>query len=766
MVRLFVANGALALLSLLLALLTHLPVFRWLTILLCLSIIGLFAYLHRGLLPNEGRFALPGLQAQVEIHIDDQGVPHVYARSLADLYRAQGFITARDRLFAMELTRRAAAGRLSEVLGRRMLPADRLMRTLAFRRRAEADLPTLDHATREALEAYAEGVNACLRNLTLPVEFSLLKFRPEPWTAADCLAVARYAACAYGADWPAAMVRARLLQAVGAEAAAELAWPAGARTDLWPAGDPPPAALDDLLKDALSSLQEAWELLSWIPAGSSGTAWAITGAKTESGQPLLAADLLQPPTATARWYQIHLVGPEGLDVAGASLPGVPGVFCGRNRALAWGLASRPSQPESLLFEPCPAEAGEVVQETIPVRGSLKPETHEVLITPRGPAIARTEGGALILRWEALQFAGALTSILALNRAQSVAECQQALQHYQGPAVSILVACRDGTTARIRAGKGAAGEVVTDPPEGYLLPEAEEYTAEAYRAQRIAERFHGAPAVTAEKLRDFLKDDVNLRARTLLKPLLAAVQQGLQAGTHPEDLSDLERRALLMLSGWEGSEEPDAPQPALWHQWFQFLTEEIFRPRMGRALYDQFTDFGQADVQTDRLIRAAAAGQPSRWLEPEGEQSLSRIALRSFRRAVALLAAKQGPRPDRWRWGREHPVAFPHPLASQSRIARLLLGLGPHPAGGSNLTMSGRGYDAFTPFRVSLAPTWRQVVDLADPDGFWLSIVPGQSNHPLSTHFSDQLVPWLKGEYQPALFRHGIIRQLSSLTLLP
>jgi len=766
MVRLFAIAAALMVASLLTALVADLLWLRWLTLALAVGIIGFFAFLRRGHSPNQGRLPLPGLQSQVEVHIDDQGIPHIYARTMGDLFRAQGFITARDRLFAMELTRRAAAGRLAELLGEPLLPADRLMRTLGLRRHAEDEVASLDPISREALEAYAAGVNGYINSVGLPTEFTVLRLRPDPWTPADCLAVARYVACAHTASWPAALLRAELEQALEPEKVAELYWPPETAANLMDDAEASPEEIEELLQSALTALQEAGRFLPWTPARSGGTAWAVSGARTTSGKPLLAADLMQPPTASTRWYHIHLVGPEGLDVTGASVPGMPGVLFGRNRALAWGLAGQVRQPNCLrLHHRRSATDDELIQEHIRVRGREESVVHEVLLTRSGPAIARSDSIALTLDWSALSFDGAVDTMLAINRAQSWPEFQTALERYQGPPGVLMVACRDGTTARIRVGADAPA-VVENPEDGYFLPEAEEFSPSGYRAQRAAERFHGATEMTAEKLRLFQADTVNLRARTLLKPLLTAVQTGLRTGAHPESLNDVEKRALLMLSGWNGAEEADGPQAALWHLWFQFLTEEIFRPQMGRALFDRFTAFGRPDEQTDRLIRAVTAGETSQWFTPEGEGSLPRTCLRAYRRAVALLAAKQGSRPDRWRWGREHQVNFPHPLSPQAKFARFFLGHGPYPVGGSGLTVNARGYDPNSPFQVTLAATWRQVVDLSDPEGLWIALAPGQSDHPLSANFGDLVGPWLKGEFQQAHYRHGAIRQMHSLTLLP
>ncbi|HLN60472.1 MAG TPA: penicillin acylase family protein, partial [Symbiobacteriaceae bacterium] len=169
---------------------------------------------------------------------------------------------------------------------------------------------------------------------------------------------------------------------------------------------------------------------------------------------------------------------------------------------------------------------------------------------------------------------------------------------------------------------------------------------------------------------------------------------------------------------------------------------------------------------DRVIRQVAEGGGSLWLDREGEDGLSRVILRSFRRAVALQAAKHGARPERWRWGKERAVWFEHPLTMGGRLLRPFLNLGPYPVGGSASIVHSTGYGQMNPFQVSVAAPWRFVVDFAAPEEAQEICAPGQSGHPLSPHHQDQLPAWLKGEYLTQVYRHRTIKDLHHQVLEP
>jgi penicillin G amidase len=802
--RLFVLFWLPVLVAFGLGLVTGFKLFHLLTVLLVVTNVGLYLYFRRSLPHRRGSVRLPGLHEQVEVFFDDHGVPHIYANNTHDLYMAQGYVTAQDRLWSMDFHRRLASGRLAELFGTRSLSMDKHFRTVGLRRAAVSSFATCSPATQEVLRAYAAGVNAHIAERRLSPEFTVLGCRPEPWTPQDTLLIGKFAAYALGGNWDRELFRAQLVQALGADKAAELFWLPPDDSVLHTLEQTPLPPVDDLLDIAAATSYES----------SGGNAWAVSGSKTRSGAPLLANDPHLAVGNPGPWYETHLVGTDGLDVAGVTFPGVPGVILGQNREIAWGMSNlnidtedvfiervNPAAPDEFLYEGQWEKASRL-EERIRVRWVAQPVVHEVLVTRHGPVIAAEGPTAFSLQWTALEPSVEVETFLAINRARNWGEFRQALSTYASPVQHFVFAGRDGTVAWRPAGKipvrprgdgqapvpGWTADYAwtstvdfadlpesVNPPEGFVTPKNYAFsdgchsTADSlppYRAQWIAERLQAGSGWTVAGLQQLQNDCVNNHARALLQLLLNSVQEGLRQGPHPETLNDIEKRALLMLSGWNCCEGADAPEPALWHHWYLFLLEGIFRPQMGLALYDRFVASGMPTQVTDRLLRQVAEGGDSLWLSREGEGSLGRVALRSFKRAVGLVAAKQGKRMENWRWGKERTIAFEHPLARTARLFKPFLSLGPFGIGGSAITVDNQGFSQLNPFRATVAATWRQTVDLGDRDESQSINAPGQTGHPLSPHYADQLAAWLKGESHPQLLRHKQIQTLPPLLLRP
>ncbi|MDP9371824.1 MAG: penicillin acylase family protein, partial [Chloroflexota bacterium] len=426
------------------------------------------ASLRRPLPRLAGELTLPGLAAPVEVIRDRWGVPHLYARGNADLFMAQGFVHAQERLWQMELQRRTGRGQLAEIFGPVALESDRFLRTLGFGRIAEREADALAGETREAVEAYVRGVNAFIAagGSRLPVEFTILRFRPRPWEPADVLAWGKIMALNLSGNWTTEVLRARIVAAVGVERAAELdpAYP-----DDHPLTIPGGVRYrPDLGADALDAEEATRPFAGGGDIGPQGSnAWVVGGARAAGGRPLLANDphlALQMPSL---WYENHLTGGD-YEVAGTSIPGSPGVVIGHNARVAWGVTNGMNDVQDLYierFDPADPtgtryefrgawERAEVVREEIAVRGRPA-ETLEVRVTRHGPVISplipptgadgdgATRDQALALRWTALEPGRLLQSVLAIDRARDWASFRAALADWTVPPQNFVYADVDG-----------------------------------------------------------------------------------------------------------------------------------------------------------------------------------------------------------------------------------------------------------------------------------------------------------------------------------
>lgn len=807
MLRLFGYAGLLLLLNLLLALVTGSLFFRLITFIIGVGVIGLYWFLRRSLPPLSGNLSIEGLREPAEVYRDERGVAHIYARNLHDLSLAQGYVTAQDRIWQMEICRRAAAGRLSEVLGEQFLSRDRHLRTVGLFRVAEASLALYSGPALAQLEAYTAGVNAFLTKSHLPPEFTLLKAIPEPWRVVDTLAVAKLLAYELSNNWADELFRAQLVQAVGSEKAAALF-----------SLDPDAASFEALQERVLPYLDDLFHLaVTSLETVSGSNGWVVGGTHTRSGQPMLGSDLHAAPRVPAAWHQAHLIGPDRLDVTGLAFPGMPGIVFGHTRDFAWSLSGLSADTQDLVLERINPEAPDQfayqegwepathLTEEIRVRGHQEPVLHEVLVTRHGPVLAHDGTTAIALRSVVLQPSAEIECLLQMNRARTFADFREAARRFKAPAQAVLFAGRDGTIARTVVGAipirrrgdgqlpvpGWTGDhewtsfIPSDelpeeinPPEGFLVAANQDLTPPGYpytlcspwapecRGQRLTDRLRASIGWTRERGEQLQADTVNLQARSLIQLLLPILHEGLRQGPQPEGLNELEKRALLLISGWDHDERANAAGALLWQQWYLFLLEGIFRPQMGLRLFDQFLATRSVLPVVDRLLARVAEGQGSPWLSSDGEQGLPRITLRAFRRAVALLAAKHGRRPEHWTWGKEHRVRFVHPLSRRFRHLAHFLDLGPYPASGSHSTTYHNSYNLLDPFSVAFSAPYRRVVDMGLPEEAADISAPGVSGHPLSPFFTDQFNTWLKGEYALQPVRHPEIRKFPRLLLSP
>ncbi len=426
--------------------------------------IGAFLHLRRSLPQTEGEIRLTGGEAPVEILRDAHGIPHIYARSLADVYFGLGFVHAQDRLWQMETSRRAGSGRIAEILGTAGLEFDRLMRTLGLRRAAQANFERYDAETKRFLKAYAAGVNAFLAtDPVLPPEFWLARFTPEPWTEIDSIVWTKVMALDLGGNWRNELLRMQLARRLPLASIQELLPP-------YP-GDRPLT-----IRELRSLYGDAAAPPAAPGSGGGSNSWVVSGARTESGKPLLANDPHLALTAPPVWYFAHLNAP-GLNAIGATLPGVPGVVLGRNDRLAWGFTNtgpdvqdlylEKLQPDGRYLAPDGPREFTRIQETIRVRGANDEEL-TVRISRHGPVISDAQraaraalpiGQVLALAWTALaEDDPTMQAIFRVPLAGDWAGFLAAARDYQAPQQTVTYADVDGNIgfgARARARLGRA-----------------------------------------------------------------------------------------------------------------------------------------------------------------------------------------------------------------------------------------------------------------------------------------------------------------------
>jgi penicillin amidase len=483
--------------------------------LVVLAAAALWWWARQSLPVLDGELRVSGLVSPVEVLFDPHGVPHVYAAGPEDAWFTAGVLHARDRLWQMELYRRAASGRLSEILGPETLPLDRRFLTLELRKAAEQEWHAASPSVREALTRYCDGVNAQLATATgrhRPLELQVLGVTPEQWTPVDSLAVGRLLAWRLAENHHAEIVRHALAARFGGEEAMRLAgrYPAGAPSvvgGLVPSdvgsrnSEPPSPATVDVLPEAGRSAlltDRRWpEGLEWLrPSARRGGSnnWVIAGRRTASGRPLLANDPHLQLEFPGIWYEMHLVAAD-LDVIGVTVPGTPFVVIGHNARLAWGLTNTGADVQDLFIERVDLQRKrslyqgqwtpvEVTRVDIAVRGQ-EAQAFEIWRTRNGTVFSdvgldwevapewlsavgeRTgERRAFTLRWDAAggEMAGAFE---AINRARSWSEFTTAVERFAAPSQNFVYADIEGNIGYAMSGTlpQRAGGVGALPQDG-------------------------------------------------------------------------------------------------------------------------------------------------------------------------------------------------------------------------------------------------------------------------------------------------------------
>ena len=711
----------------------------------------------------------------MSITLDRDGVPRIRAASEADAAAALGFVHARDRMFQLELLRRSASGRLSELVGSRALAIDREMRVLGLRYRAVAEYRSLPSDDRVVLEAYARGVNAWIDahgRFSAP-EFILLG-APDHWTPVDSLLWAKTMGLWLAGNWQQELARLALSHTLSPERIAEL-WPgrAGAPGALphFAAYQPGVAVAAAELLDALPHFPEPFTLPS-----TESNAWAVGAALSATGSPLLAGDPHLLYTLPGLWYLARIERPDGV-WAGATAPGVPGIMMGRNSAIAWTFTTTGADTQDVFVE-TPAGQGLYTtpdgprpfatrEEVIRVRAEPDVVLH-VRETRHGPVISdirpATDGALLSVSMASLEPGEtAASGFLALNRAHSVAEAGAAAAMITSPAQNMFVADAQHialfTTGRVpirRAGDGSAPvsgadglhdwlgfasgrqlPTILDPAIGYVANANEPVappdfpvfvgrdTQTSWRVQRIDELLRAPGKRTLDDLARMQTDIASAFARHFV-PVLRAVAL-------PEGRA---RLAAAQLQDWDGAMSADRPAPLIFGAWLTRFREDVLRRAGVPERSPAVSQLGFVGLllspETDAAVRVAWCGGPC--------DAMLAAALES---ATADLAAQLGDDPATWRWGAVHQAVFSHPVLrfipllgalTEARIA----------VPGDTTTIN-RQEALFGNFESVHGGAYRGVYDLADLDRSRFITTPGQSGHLLSATARVFLQRWAKGE---------------------
>ncbi len=788
---------------------------------------GALAYVYRWLMTRpvpdlDGRMQLSILDQNVTVKRDVHGIPHIEAATKADLFRAQGFVHAQDRLWQMEQMRRITDGTLSELFGEAALEADSYARTIGFRRSAEAELAILWPHEQEILAWYCEGINAYMEQQqgNLAAEFRLLRYTPDTWQPVNCLALAKFIGWSLSVNWDGEITRLLFLEHLGTEAAVDLNMVAQSHT---------PSILDELDTDdterlvlTAQALLQAYEkvqaLLPFATPGQGSNSVAVSGTRTDSGRPMLCNDPHLQVSMPGPLYEQHLKAPD-IKACGAMFPGAPGLVFGHNEDVAWGITAAMTDVQDLFVERLhPDHADqyecdgawhplEVVQEIFHVKGRSEPVTRDIRITRHGPIITdlvpEIDRLPLSLQWTGHEPGHIMHSLLAILTAGSCQEAMTAFTHWNSPALNLSVAdTRNdigyGLIGRHpirgqdlgllpKAGWDTANDWqgyvpyadlprFVNPPSGIIVTANNRITAPispiwlgedfdpGYRAQRITEQLTDLPAITMADLRRVQLDSHSSYAEALTSILIRL---------KPQD--SWERYALKVLTAWNYRMETASEGALIFHYLLSALLEEAFSgplatlyPRfLGKASNPLFTTSSLKLKALPHLLDLLQHQPHARWYHDTVEdrtRSRETFLQDVLQRGVRTMRREMGESTRKWAWGRIHQIRFSHLMGSVF-ILRPLLNRGPFPIAGDATTPLQTVGELGKPISlVQVAPAYRNLMEVGNWDTMQAVVNTGQSGHPMSRHYYDQMGMWREGEYHPMPFSDQAVEENTVFTL--
>ncbi len=759
-----------------------------------IALVGLLAFdfvrsFARSVPSYDGAVQVAGLAQPVQILRDRYAVPHIVAQSYDDAAFALGYAHAQDRLWQMEMSRRFVQGRLAELLGERALGADVMMRSLGLYTAAEDAVENLSRESQRTLSAYADGVNAYIlgHKGRWPIEFVLAgDATPELWRPADSVAVLKGMDLQLSENAFGEAARAELISVLGRK---------GVEDFFSPFSD---ASLPDYL-DELYLTTRTGEAFG-VPDTTASDNWAVDGAHSVTGKPLLANDPHLGFTIPSVWYLAHLSIP-GEDIVGATLAGIPAIMVGRNRHFAWGVTNTGPDTQDLYLERVDPDNSAQYQtpsgfavfdtrvETIKVRFGRERRL-SFRATRHGPVVsdavgssfaaATPRGYVLALAWTALQPDDTtLDAVFVLNRAQSAAEARRAASAYVAPMQNVVYADDSGPAGHI--GMMLPGRVplrsekndslglvpapgwdgrydwqgfippektvdIADPPSGHIasannktVPDGYEYTLT--REWELNYRYNRIEDLLGAAVQSSPASFKAMQADILDDYALQMTQRLISAG--PFEGTDAKAAELLL--SWDGAMLAASPEPLIWAAWSRALARRIYADELG-ANFGNY--WGYRSEFTLRVLDNVE--DEGRWCDdkatPQIEDCGSRIRL-ALHDAVSELSQAYGNDPTRWRWGDAHKaVHAAQPLGSFPLIGGFFNREVEMDGGPNTLLRADNRMSSPRPYAAIHGAGYRGIYDLANMDASLYIVSTGQSGNVFSAHYDDLLGLWAKGQY--------------------
>ncbi len=771
-------------------------------IFLVLIVIGAYFFVNnianRGITDYSGTVYLKNMKNDVVIRRDNYAVPHIVAKNEDDLYRATGYILAQDRLWQMDLLRRATTGRLSEIFGKDLAKADHLMRALQIPAKSKLVLANTDKNVIDALKAFADGVNQFIDNHIdrLPPEFSILGYEPEPWQIEHSVNLIGYMAWDLTMSWGSEITLHKILQKVDTAKFKQLIPDMKYHQTHTFAENDTTAGELEIKKELALANKKIEELGLDIFMGSNN--WVVSGKKSTTGAPILSNDMHLGLFAPGIWYQIHQHVEEGLDVTGLLLPGAPFIIDGHNKDIAWGMTNIMIDDMDFYEETInPDNENQYQLDGKWVDMKVKKEiilTSEgdsiektIKFTHRGPVISELRDisdKVISMRWTGNDYSNELSSVYQLNKAKNWRDFRNALKTFTSLGQNIVYAdvagniglvaashipIREGNPWLIYPGNISKYDwkgfveyekqpYSLNPDCGYLAsancktayPEYPYYISKwfdlPYRMDRIKEMLEAKEKLSVEDFKQMLGDHKS----KLVEKMYGKIVKELEG---IKGLDSKQQEALDIFKKWDGVYTKKSVGASIFEYFYICFANNIIHDELGDRLYN---DFIKSKILVRNLVEQFMANEKSEWFDrvdtKDVKEDFKFAVQKSFKDALDSLTVKYGKIPQNWKWGAIHTFTLRHPLGSVGVLDFAFnLNRGPYNVGGSFHTVSPYAYNFDKLFDVRTGSSHRHIFSLADWNKSLTVIPTGNSGIPASPYYCDQTKLYLDNKFHTDYF---------------
>jgi penicillin amidase len=757
----------------------------------------------------EGKLSAPSLKEEVKIYFDSLAVPYIFAKSDEDATFTLGYLHASERMFSMDITRRVGEGRLSEIFGEETVPFDRMFRTVGISRTAKVIKEKMNPEALKLLESYSNGVNYYLeeKKNKYSFEFDVLGYQPEQWTPEHSIIVIRMMAWELNLGWWTDLAFTELVQKIGEESVKEI--------------------LPDYPENAPSIIPEEIKTFAQINSnfietdksfrkfiGMSGThigsnSWVVNSSMSVSEEPIIANDPHLAFRVPGIWYSAVIKSPDW-NVAGVTLPGVPGVVIGKNENISWTLTNIMTDETDFYFETLDSsrtkylldgswEELEIIKDTIIVKdaGGIP---IEIKLTHRGPMISNIHPYNFVyndeentyppisMRWLGNHFSDEMNAFLKINKAKNWNEFKNAVEQFSTPGQNFVYADKGGNIGYVfggaiprRTGNSTTflfdGSKSENDWEGFvprnespfLFNPSENYIATANNKVIKDFRFHitnlWEPSSRIERIiellqlrkehstEDYMQYQVDVNSTYAKKIVPYIISAFDNADVKDKNL----KQSLQLLFEWNFEMDKYSQVPAIFLTFFEKLMKNIYLDEMGEDLFNQYVFLANVPY---RNILELLDKPYSSWFDDKTTRRIENrdeIIRKSLADALDQLEQNVGSNVKDWQWGKLHTVKFKHLFSGNTWLLDGLIDIGPFEVSGDGTTIFNTEY-AFSetteqyplfkhnPFDCELGPSMRFIYDFAKPNEFYLILTTGQSGNILSDHYSDMTQLWLEGKY--------------------